>query len=479
MSCPARTGIRAGAVILMLALFGSRVVASPVAESLIVFVQPGIDPVAPTFRTELNAVAAERGLTIEFIDVSQRGAPAEITITPTIVYQNYRGRSIYQGRTTSVDRIRNFIRTSRYVVQGIEPNTRSEIPIRQIGRTRVWSPVKIAPVTGATPTGYDHAVFERKMRRAMARGFDAFTFNRSARLGRTDRGFYMDFYPWLSEDGTLFLSLSLFSQFHCKNPVFERKDDSLTGPWRKRKHLFRKAAEIMEAAVDETINGIGEGDGFAPVPFTVSVVNWEDLGLVLPPAPSRDDSATVADIAIPTSWVLDDAPSEAPMVQFRFPAPLSQYGGEFTGGTATFSWDPSLGIDSATGRFEIDPASVRTGESDLDSALRGGVFLDTKTYPRSSFQVDAVQGGGQDVVFGALLPVSAKGAFYLKGKEIALEPSMEIEAVIGDDGQPRLIIRGAFSINLDVFGIEGAEGPAPARHTVILDYNFTMRPFRR
>ena len=35
-----------------------------------------------------------------------------------MVYQNHRGRSVYQGRTTTPERIRNFIRTSRFVPPG-------------------------------------------------------------------------------------------------------------------------------------------------------------------------------------------------------------------------------------------------------------------------------------------------------------------------------------------------------------------------
>ena len=48
-------------------------------------------------------------------------------------------------------------------------------------------------------------------------------------LDRADRGFYMDFYPWLSKDGTLFLTVAVFSQFYCHAPVFQEK---IIGPWK-------------------------------------------------------------------------------------------------------------------------------------------------------------------------------------------------------------------------------------------------------
>jgi len=63
----------------------------------------------------------------------------------------------------------------------------------------------------------------------------------------------------------------------------------------------------------------------------------------------------------------------------------------------------------------------------------------------------------------------------LKGKKIALNAKMEFEPVIGEDRKPRLLIRGAFKIDLRVFNIEGADGPAPARHMLLFDLNFILK----
>lgn len=93
----------------------------------------------------------------------------------------------------------------------------------------------------------------------------------------------MDFYPWLSQDGTLYLSLSLFSQFHCKKPVYELKDTPITGPWKKRNKLFKRAAILLERAVANTIKNPIGGDGFNPISSSVPMVSWESLELKLPP----------------------------------------------------------------------------------------------------------------------------------------------------------------------------------------------------
>ena len=51
----------------------------------------------------------------------------------------------------------------------------------------------------------------------------------------------------------------------------------------------------------------------------------------------------------------------------------------------------------------------------------------------------------------------------------------EIEPILGEDGKPRLLIHGTFKIDLRTFNIEGADGPAPARHTLLFDLNFILQ----
>ena len=106
-------------------------------EQLIVFVQPDASEVEKAFRErrlpEIRKLAEAMGVSVHVVD-ARKGSPAEVGITPLIVYQNHRGRSIYQGRTNTPQRIRNFIRTSRFVPQEKEPNRREDIPILQEGR---------------------------------------------------------------------------------------------------------------------------------------------------------------------------------------------------------------------------------------------------------------------------------------------------------------------------------------------------------
>ncbi len=446
-------------------------------EQLIVFVQPDVSPVSKTFRQRrlplIEKLAQNMGLDLRVINAGN-GSPSTVRITPLIVYQNHRGRSIYQGRTTTSERIRNFIRTSRFVSQGEAPNRRENIPIWHEGRSRIWAPLKVAAVTGISPKDYNHDIFVTQALENIEKGFDKFQVQKSVDLGRADRGFYMDFNPWLSKDGTLYLTLVLFSQFDCKVPIFQKK---LIGPWQEYRNLFQQAGTVMENTVARIIKDPDSGDSFVPVGENTPQKNWKSIGLPLPPAPKGKTAALNVSAEIPQHWILAaSGPDDPPMIQFRFPAPLDNYAGEVKSAKGEFSLSEDLKQDSAEGQIEIDTRTAITmGDPLLDEAIQGSMLLSTKKFPTARFVVEKITGDGMPLVYGRLSPGAVNGTFTLKGKNVPLNAKMEFEPVIGEDGKPRLLIRGAFKIDLRVFNIEGADGPAPARHMLLLDLNFILK----
>jgi polyisoprenoid-binding protein YceI len=447
------------------------------AEQLIVFVQPDVSPAAKSFQQhqlpQIRKLAQTLGVDLHVVD-ARKGSPSTVGITPLIVYQNHRGRSIYQGRTTTPERIRNFIRTSRFVPQGKEPNRRENIPVWQEGRARVWAPLKVAAVTGSPPKDYNNDIFVAKALENIKNGFKNFRIQKTVNLGRADRGFYMDFNPWLSSDGTLYLSLVLFSQFDCKAPVFQKK---IIGSWQGYRNLFQQAAGVMEDTVARIIQDPESGDSFDPVGKNTPQTSWKNIGFPLPQAPKETTAASKVSTKIPHNWILAKSdPDDAPMIQFRFPAPLDNYAGEVKSAKGEFSLSNNLTLNSAKGFIEIDTRTAITmGDPVLDEAIRGSMLLDTKNFPAAGFVVENISGDGLPLAYGGLSPAAVTGIFTLKGKKIPLSAIMEFEPVIGEDGKPRLLIRGAFKIDLRVFNIEGADGPAPARHILLLDLNFILK----
>ena len=458
-------------------LLHNNVSAASEAEQLLVFLQSGASAVETTFQEqrlpEIRKLAESMGVSVHVVDARQ-GAPLRISLTPLVVYQNHRGRSIYQGRTTTTHRIRNFIRTSRFVPQGEELNRRERIPIWESGRSRIWAPLKVAAVTGSQPKKYDHEAFVAAALKNIGKGFKRFRMQKVAELGRADRGFYMDFNPWLSQNGSLYLSLVLFSQFDCKAPVYRKK---ITGPWNDRGKLFQDASVLMEKAVAEIISNPESGDSFDPVQTDVPQKGWEQIGFQLPPAPAAKTAELEASTKIPTNWVLTKSgPDEPPMIQFRFPAPIDNYAGEVFAAKGELRLPQSLMASGATGSIEIDTTtSITMGEPRLDEAIRGSMMLYTKKFPTAKFEVDSITSDDQPIAYGRLTPAIVTGTFTLKGRSVPLTSKTEFEPVVGEDGNPRLIVSGAFNIDLRVFTIEGADGPEPARHTLLFDVYFILK----
>ncbi len=473
-----RFGAAIQAFFMAVLLLPAGVAADAAEDQLIVFVQPGSSRVDESFRgsmlPEIRRMAQGMNVDVSVVDADRR-APEEVAITPLMVFQNHRGRSIYQGRYTNLDRIRNFIRTSRYVPQESAALVLEDILVWQNGRARIWAPVKIARVTGTPPSGYDHDAFTRAAREAMSAGFTRFGREASVALGRADRGFYMDLYPWRADDGTLFLSLALYSQFHCKTPVFELKKQPLTGPWEDRKRLFQEAAQILEAAVLRQIADERSGDGFDPVGQAVRTAAWEDVGFPLPEAPEKKSAAQAAG-PLPQQWRLAaPGPEAPPVIQFHFKAPLDHYRGEVNGYEGAFQLRDDRRLDGAEGWVTADPRSVTMGDGSLDSVLMGTIFLDAAHHPEASFTVTEMKGDGAPISYGRMSLAEVKGTFTLKGRKLPIHMTMAVEPVLDVHQQPMLLMQGMFDIDLGRFDIEGADGPAPANRTLIFDL---FLPFR-
>ncbi len=446
-------------------------------DQLLIILQDGKHPVEiyfmKTLLPEIKKIAEKMNVTVSLISNSEK-LPDEVGITPLLIFQNHLGRSVYQGRTTTLKRIQNFIRTSRRIPQGKTGFPLTEIPIWKQGRNVIWAPLKISPVGGKEPSGYAKDRFLKEAKTSIKSGFNHFEIKRSFIAGRSDRGFYIDFYPWVSENDTLYLSMALFSQFHCKKPVFEHK---ITGKWANRKKLFKQAAEIIEREIVGQISDPKGGDGFVSVPATQKSIGWNDLGVKLPPTPPATNADVSADIKLPGSWqIKPHSPHDDPAIQFRFPAPLDVYSGEVPSINGRLSFPATMIINGMNGYIKADPRSVTMGEPDLDAAIQGTVFLDTDAFPEAKFIISDVSADSAVLAFGQMHTLNINGNFSMKGKTNPMSVQAQIEPIIGEKDTPLILITGSFPINLKRFDIEGATGPEPQKYTLLFDFNLVFSP---
>ena len=427
------------------------------------------DAVLPT----LERIAGEFGARLEVID-ARDGAPPEVVATPLLVHQNHLGRSTYVGRFTTPDRIRSFVRTVRRIPQSGEPRAREGVAVRRSGRARIAAPMKITPLGGYPLRSHDEASFVAAARAAITRGLDGYSEAPRVELGRGDRSVYIDVHPYISEEGTLYLSGAAFSPFHCHEPRWSFGGESLSGPWSAREALFEEAGRRFSEQIDWILRERGGEDVYRPLATATPVKSWEALGLPLPPAPP-DAPPAVGVGALPRAWRLDPTNDRAstPPVAFRFPAPLDNYSGGAEEVTGRLTLDDG---DRLSGEFRVETASVTMGEPDLDGYIHGASVLRVGDHPEARFTIieGAAIGG---VEWGRGTPITARGRFILRDESVEVGATGSLTPDLDLDGEPRLRLEATFRVPIgSAYNLRGPDGPDAARDWLIFNIEADLRP---
>ncbi|MEO1365825.1 MAG: YceI family protein [Acidobacteriota bacterium] len=448
------------------------------AEELVIFTQKTDSDISKTFHAEhlpdLLKQAFELDLVAKVIDISERGAPDDIHLTPLVLYQSHRGRAIFQGRYVDTGKVLHFIRTQRAIPPTAGDLEVSDGAVADLGRARILAPLKITPLGGQVPEGYDAEAFQEKARDAIMEGFERFSRRARATLGASDRSFYMDFHPYRSEDGGFFVSTALFSQFNCIEPVFIRFEAPTGGAWADFPDVFARAARELEEQVFATLTDPKLGDGFDAVPDSTPATSWADLGL---PLPERVAGAAAADVHVelPTRWRLAPGDNLGPRLLFRFPPPLERYSGEVGDISGQLLLRTKDDLNGASGFIVARTGSVTMGEDALDEAILTKMIFASR-FPEARFDLESAS-TEEALAFGRISRLVAQGTFTMMGIDIPLEVRAQLEPVIGEDGDPRLQVQAGFEMRLkSPFGIEGPHGPAPANDTLDFHLNVLLEP---
>ncbi|MEM6551676.1 MAG: YceI family protein [Planctomycetota bacterium] len=457
-------------------------------QELLVFIQPTGSDVARDFDRRVLPKAMEMaeamGVAVQVIDASE-GAPEIVRLTPLFVYQNHRGRSVYLGRTKTLDRLRNHMRTGRFSSPPLDAaSPHNGEPTVRMGRMTLGMPIKVTPLNGTLPEGFDAKAFDFEAQQAIAGVLSQPVLPRPTMGGvsieslsiPSDRLFYVDFYPHRSEDDRLFISLGLFSQFHCHEPVWTSGDEPIAGPWDERDRLFAEAAKRLKKEIETQIASPRFGDGFDPV-TSAPTKSFDELGLMLPPKPEAAE-VDLSSVELGREWVADlKSQNERPVVSFRFPPPIRGYAGEAQTLEGEFTLGEDLAITGASGSFTVPVSSLTMGEPDLDAYLKSGILLSGQ-HPESTFTIESLEAGDAKPAFGRTVPITMTGSFAMKGQTIPLTVPATLDAFVGEDGKPRLSISGSWKLDLkDPFNISDAPpGPGPQNHTLDLDCYIVLMP---
>ncbi|MEL7144989.1 MAG: YceI family protein [Bacteroidota bacterium] len=441
------------------------------ASSLIVFVnrEKQIDQhFISEYLPQIRQVAQQYKLDLKVTDGAQ-GVPAEVTVTPQIVFQNHLGRSFYVGRFSELSRLSNFIRTVRNNPQQQVKNSKENILTYQQGRSLTVLPVKITTLQHEISTEntiVDESAFESMLQK----GFSRFNLEQSVNFTRTNRAFYLDVHPYLNSHNQLFLSYEIYSQFNCVEPLISKLAEPIEGALSNQEKLWQQLGTMLEDQVFEIIAQNLTGDGFTAVATETTTKAW--------PVVQNDGSTKGADaITLGTDWQYAEAvDAQTPIVQFNFFAPLDNYAGEVTNMKGQMRWTDRT---SLSGSFQVSTKDVTMGEANYDKNVHRK-YLKIFKYPRASFTFKNALIDLDEISEGQTQAYTVDGAFTMMKKTYPIKVKTSIEPFTGKDGSPMLLVTASFDVNIfEKFGINGPDGPDDAKKNMHFSTRFLMAKTRR
>ncbi len=447
---------------------------------LLVFVDSS-KPVSKHFTAEslpmVKAMAAERNLEVQVIEIAE-GAPKEVTFTPQIVFQNHLGRSLYRGRYTTIERLTNFVRTVTNAPQANANNPKVNTPVIQTGRAVVGTPIKITPLSGTVPVGFDQEIFQEEALEVIGTGLQTLRLVEQYNFPASGRLLYVDFHPFLGQDGSLFISAKIFSMFSCVEPVYETPVP-YKGTWDTRRELFKTAGKGMEYMALQQLRSLAHGDAIEQRPFDQPTPSWTDLGLELPAAPKVSLPPAFTNNSLSKEWTFAEGlPDGSPLVQFHFGAPVDHYAGEARQMRTQLRLKSKNSLQGATGHVVVKTSSITMGDDGLDDHIFND-YLAVLNYPNATYEFEIVEAPASWEI-GSSQSIGLKGTFSMIGKPVELSSSGRVDVVSGNNGEPLLKLHGSFKLPLKaLYGIEGPDGPSPAKDELQFYLNVLLKPTKK
>ncbi len=246
---------------------------------LIIFLQHGRSMSEDFKRNalpEIQDYAQRENLSVKILD-AREGAPAEVTYTPAIVFQNKNGQSVFQGRYRKVNQLEKFVANAKKAHAAEKADFQANTVVWNYGRATLAAPMTMMPLTGKVPDNFDQEAFSQKAYQALAEGMDYFKMGKIGNTTGPVRHFRMEFYPEKTKEGILLVQMKLYSQFDSSNPVFVSEIPS-GGEWSDVGKVFKKAGNRLEKMLIAQISNWDNGDGFDNLSEQTPVKSWQDLG---------------------------------------------------------------------------------------------------------------------------------------------------------------------------------------------------------
>ncbi len=444
-------------------------------EQVLVFINPEKAVLQTDDLKALQDLAVELDLTLKTININE-GAPPEITLTPSIIFQNSDGRSTYYGRYKNVSRIKNFIRTARLAHQQASDNFKKDILLWRNEKAIITAPIKITNLTGNIPKDFDQAAFKKNAKILLADGMKKFKLLDNYNQSRSTRTMYVDLHPYLDATNHLIIKSEIYSQFNCVEPIIQYIDTPLnSGKWKDWKIIFTNIGHQVEQLIIEQINSSTIGDAFEPIPEKIATKSWQALDLALPEKETLNQNSAKQNITIPQDWTVEAPKENQSIIMFSFLTPLDNYAGEVKALSGKMSLDKNGGLKDAKGTFEVQIKDVTMGAEDFDYEVQNKM-LQMLNFPNASFVFKNIEGGKQPLTLYKATEIQVEGTFTMLGIPLDLTVPATITPIINADENIRLQVHTTFQLPLfDTFKVAGPDGPSPAKDTLQFYMKFFLK----
>lgn len=122
--------------------------------------------------------------------------------------------------------------------------------------------IKVTDLGGELPPGHDPDAFAHWAVALIRTGFEVLAPVEAAAVKSDDRLYFLDFHPYRSPDGGLFVSTALYTEFDCVTPAYRRYDGPCSGSWEELAAVFALAARDLE---DEVLSRLESPEELAGV----------------------------------------------------------------------------------------------------------------------------------------------------------------------------------------------------------------------
>ncbi len=422
---------------------------------------------------ELSLYLQAMSVPIELIEVQKRGAVAEVTHTPAILYRNPQGTYFYKGRYAEFSKVENFIRTSRVIQpQKAEYTSQNRLLLTE-GKMQLMLELKISPVQGKQA---DTVGFYQQAMDVVIKTLDKEKFKLVPELVVWENvvKFYFDFHPFLAEDGKLYVSYALFSHYDCINPIFVSNPAQLKGETRPEKAIAQ-ATKTMSDFLKKEFKNSQLGDALTPIATSVATKTWEELGINA--SYSSREIQPIYDINITQSWIYEQSRiPNAPALAFHFAPPAQQYAGEVKEIKGWLQLGENGQWAGAKGEFIVATRSVTMGLKELDQVIYAKL-LQADSFPEAKLVIHKIKTNALKPQLGESQNLEMQADLYLKKAIIPITLVAQVDCYLDKNKQVKMGFKAQFIAQTvhKTLDIEVPAAPEAEKGNLIFDANIELR----